>query len=43
MTGTGDYADVKGQGSFEGRRIDYLEAGGETYQRGELKLELPGG
>jgi hypothetical protein len=43
VTGTGDYAGVTGQGSFEGRRIDYLEAGGETYQRGRLQLELPDG
>jgi hypothetical protein len=41
LTGTGIYESVAGKGSFEGRRIDALEGGGETYQRGRLVLELP--
>jgi hypothetical protein len=43
VTGSGIYEGVEGEGRFEGRRIDYLEEGGETYQRGQLELELPGG
>lgn len=43
VTGTGIYAGAQGEGSFEGRRVDYLQQGGETYQRGRLELELPGG
>lgn len=41
LSGTGAYAGVKGDGSFTGRRIDHLEDGGDTYQRGTLRLVRP--
>lgn len=43
VSGTGAYERVEGRGSFEGSRVDYLQDGGETYQRGRLELALPDG
>jgi hypothetical protein len=43
ITGSGAYAGASGSGRFEGRRIDDLAGGGDTWQRGRLELELPGG
>jgi len=39
--GTGRFAGVDGEGSFKGRRLVPIEAGGGTYLRGALRLTLP--
>ena len=41
VTGTGAYAGATGSGTFEGRRVDHLEDGGDTYYRGTLELSVP--
>lgn len=41
ITGTKTYADVEGEGQFTGERVDHLDEGGDTYQRGTLKLRRP--
>jgi len=41
ITGTGEYAGATGNGRFEGRRVDHLEDGGDTWYRGELDLSIP--
>jgi hypothetical protein len=41
ITGTGAYAHATGSGTFEGRRVDHLHDGGDTYYRGTLELSVP--
>ncbi len=38
VTGTGRFAKLRGEGTFEGQRIDYFKQGGDTYFRGTLML-----
>ncbi len=39
--GTGRYAGATGEGTFAGRRLEPIEAGGTTYLKGTLHLKLP--
>lgn len=41
FSGTDRLQGVNGQGGFKGRRYDRLNAGGNTYAVGELRLTLP--
>jgi hypothetical protein len=38
VVGTGRYAGLRGEGTFTGRRVDFLKQGGDTYFRGRLAL-----
>jgi hypothetical protein len=38
VVGTGRYAGFRGEGTFTGRRVDFLKQGGDTYFRGRLTL-----
>jgi len=42
VSGSGTYADAEGSGTFEGRRVDHLADGGDTYYSGTLDLTVPG-
>lgn len=41
IAGTGAYDRASGSGTFEGRRVDHLEDGGDTYYSGTLDLTVP--
>ncbi len=38
VVGTGRYAGLRGEGTFTGRRVDFLKQGGDTYLKGKLTL-----
>jgi hypothetical protein len=38
VTGTGRFANMRGEGTFTGHRVDYFKQGGDTYFTGTLKL-----
>lgn len=41
LAGTGQYEGATGGGRFEGRRVDHLDDGGDTYWQGSLDLTVP--
>ncbi|NKB58460.1 MAG: hypothetical protein GKS00_19200 [Alphaproteobacteria bacterium] len=41
VAGSGRFAGVSGSGTFEGRRVDNLDDGGDTYWSGSLSLTTP--
>ena len=41
IAGSGRFAGASGSGTFEGRRVDNLDDGGDTYWSGSLSLTTP--